>query len=28
MAGWLACPPANMRAALDEWACQHGITCD
>jgi phosphotransferase system enzyme I (PtsP) len=28
MAGWLACPPPNMRAALDEWACQHGITCD
>jgi phosphotransferase system enzyme I (PtsP) len=28
MDGWLACPPPNMRAALEEWACAHGITCD
>jgi phosphotransferase system enzyme I (PtsP) len=28
MDGWLACPPPNMRAALDDWACAHGITCD
>jgi phosphotransferase system enzyme I (PtsP) len=28
MDGWLACPPPNMRAALDAWACAHGITCD
>ncbi|HEX8057680.1 MAG TPA: phosphoenolpyruvate--protein phosphotransferase [Novosphingobium sp.] len=28
MAGWLACPPPSLRAALEEWACQRGITCD
>jgi phosphotransferase system enzyme I (PtsP) len=28
MDGWLACPPPNLRAALDAWACAHGITCD
>ena len=28
MDGWLAAPPPNLRAALNEWACQHGITCD
>jgi len=28
MAGWLTCPPPDMRAALEQWACAHGITCD
>jgi phosphotransferase system enzyme I (PtsP) len=28
MDGWLTCPPPNLRAALDGWACAHGITCD
>jgi phosphotransferase system enzyme I (PtsP) len=28
MDGWLACPPPNLRAALEAWACAHGITCD
>jgi phosphotransferase system enzyme I (PtsP) len=28
MAGWLASPPPSMRIALEEWACQRGITCD
>ena len=28
MEGWLANPPANLRAALEDWACQHGVSCD
>lgn len=28
MEGWLAHPPADMRAALSEWAVAHGIDCD
>jgi phosphotransferase system, enzyme I, PtsP len=28
MAGWLASPPANLRAVLEEWACFHGMHCD
>jgi phosphotransferase system enzyme I (PtsP) len=28
MDSWLAVPPANMRGALSEWACMHGIECD
>jgi phosphotransferase system enzyme I (PtsP) len=28
MDGWLASPPANMRAAMEDWACRHGISCD
>jgi phosphotransferase system enzyme I (PtsP) len=28
MAGWLATPPPNFRAVLEEWACQRGIRCD
>jgi phosphotransferase system enzyme I (PtsP) len=28
MDGWLACPPPNLRAAIEEWACRHGIICD
>ncbi len=28
MDGWLAHPPADMRAALSEWAAAHGIDCD
>jgi phosphotransferase system enzyme I (PtsP) len=28
MDGWLASPPANLRAELEQWACAHGITCD
>jgi phosphotransferase system, enzyme I, PtsP len=28
MAGWLANPPQNMRAALTEWAAFHCIDCD
>ena len=28
MAGWLASPPPNMRAVLEEWACLKGIHCD
>jgi phosphotransferase system enzyme I (PtsP) len=28
MDGWLAAPPPNLRAALDQWACARGITCD
>jgi phosphotransferase system enzyme I (PtsP) len=28
MAGWLASPPANMRAVLTEWAAHHAIDCD
>jgi len=28
MAGWLAVPPPNLRAALAEWACARGIECD
>src|SRR5205085_1775595 len=27
MAGWLASPPPSLRVALEEWACQRGITC-
>jgi phosphotransferase system enzyme I (PtsP) len=27
-AGWLATPPPNFRAVLEEWACQRGIRCD
>ena len=28
MAGWLATPPADMRATLTEWAAARGIECD
>ena len=28
MDGWLAAPPASLRAALEAWTCQRGITCD
>jgi phosphotransferase system, enzyme I, PtsP len=28
MAGWLATPPPNFRAVLEDWACQRGIRCD
>ncbi|MDG2001705.1 MAG: phosphoenolpyruvate--protein phosphotransferase [Novosphingobium sp.] len=28
MDGWLASPPPNLRAALEEWACLKGIHCD
>jgi len=28
MAGWLASPPSNLRAALEEWACLREINCD
>ncbi|MDR2858040.1 MAG: phosphoenolpyruvate--protein phosphotransferase [Novosphingobium sp.] len=28
MNGWLDSPPPNFRAALEDWACAHGITCD
>jgi phosphotransferase system enzyme I (PtsP) len=28
MERWLAEPPANMRAALTEWAWGHGLDCD
>ncbi len=28
MEGWLAAPPQNMRAAIEEWACLKGIHCD
>lgn len=28
MSGWLASPPQNLRMALTEWACLHGISCD
>lgn len=28
MAEWLAAPPPNMRAALEYWCEQQGITCD
>jgi phosphotransferase system, enzyme I, PtsP len=28
MEGWLAEPPGNMRAVLEEWACLKGIQCD
>ncbi|MEJ5977873.1 phosphoenolpyruvate--protein phosphotransferase [Novosphingobium sp. PS1R-30] len=28
MDGWLDAPPPNLRAALEDWTCRHGITCD
>ncbi len=28
MRGWLASPPPSMRATLEAWACERGITCD
>jgi phosphotransferase system enzyme I (PtsP) len=28
MAGWLAVPPPNMRAALAQWAADREIECD
>lgn len=28
MTGWLASPPPNLRAVLEEWACLKGIHCD
>ncbi|MCW1429584.1 phosphoenolpyruvate--protein phosphotransferase [Novosphingobium sp. JCM 18896] len=28
MDGWLATPPPSLRAALEDWTCKHGITCD
>ena len=28
MTGWLAAPPANMRAEMSAWAQAHGIDCD
>ena len=28
MAGWLAAPPPSLRAALLDWACARGISCD
>jgi phosphotransferase system enzyme I (PtsP) len=28
MDGWLAAPPPDMRAALLDWACARGISCD
>jgi phosphotransferase system enzyme I (PtsP) len=28
MDGWLAYQPLNLRAELEAWACEHGITCD
>jgi len=28
MEGWLASPPPNLRAVIQEWACLKGINCD
>ena len=28
MAGWLAAPPPDLRAALSDWSARHGISLD